>query len=100
MIKVNVSKDFKQIIIKGHAGYDEYGKDIVCASVSSIITTSINACLSFEQDSIKYEEKEGLVIIYVLKSNETTIKLIKNMINLLTELSKDYKKNITINKED
>ncbi len=98
MIKISISK--KQITIKGHAGYEEYGKDIVCAAVSSIVTTSINACLSLDEASIRYEEKEGLVIINVLKDNETTIKLINNMINMLEELAREYKKNITIIKED
>ena len=100
MIKVRISKDLKQITIKGHAGYDEYGKDIVCAAVSSIVTTSVNACLSLDESAIKYQESEGLVIIDVLKTSETTIKLIDNMINMLNDLAKDYKKNITIIKED
>ena len=100
MIKVNVSKNLKQITIKGHADYDEYGKDIVCAAVSSIVTTSINACLILDESSIKYEDKEGLVIIDVLNTDETTIKLINNMINMLTELASTYKKNIKIIKED
>ena len=38
MIRINIKKN--TIIIKGHANYDKYGKDIVCASVSSIITTT------------------------------------------------------------
>ena len=100
MIKANISNDLKHLKIQGHAKYAEYGKDIVCAAVSSIITTSINACLTLSSDSIKYTEKEGLVEINVLKDDETTIKLINNMINMLTELAKQYKKNITIIKED
>ena len=100
MIKVRISKNLDSITIKGHAGYAEAGKDIVCAAVSSIVTTSINACLILDDESIKYEEKEGLVIIDVLNHNETTIKLINNMINMLTELAENYKKNITIIKED
>ena len=39
MIKVKaVSKGnyLQKIEIKGHANYDDYGKDIVCAAVSSI----------------------------------------------------------------
>ena len=98
MIKVKVSKN--QITIKGHANYAEHGQDIVCAAVSSIVTTSINACLSLDGSSIKYEENEGLVIIDILNDSETTIKLINNMINMLTELANTYKKNITIIKED
>ena len=100
MIKVNISNNLKQIFIKGHAEYAEYGKDIVCAAVSSIVATSINACLTLSSDSIKYTEKEGLVEINVLKEDEATIKLINNMINMLIELAKQYKKNITIIKED
>ena len=48
MIKVNyvVSNNLiKSVSIKGHAFYDTYGKDIVCAAVSSIVTTTINDIL-------------------------------------------------------
>ena len=51
MIKIK-EKDNK-IIISGHASFDEYGKDIVCASVSSIVITSINAILRYNN---KWEE--------------------------------------------
>lgn len=34
MIRVFVNKD--KIEVKGHSGYDDYGKDIVCSSVSKI----------------------------------------------------------------
>ena len=47
MIKVNIKNNI--IIITGHAGYDDFGKDIVCASVSSIVITSINLCLRFNK---------------------------------------------------
>ena len=50
MIKINVRKDL--VTISGHANYDEYGKDIVCASVSSIVYTTVNGILNIEKDSI------------------------------------------------
>ena len=34
-----------EIVIKGHAGYDIAGKDIVCASVSSVAICSVNATI-------------------------------------------------------
>ena len=43
MIKVEIENN--KIEIKGHANYDDYGKDIVCASVSSIVITTINAII-------------------------------------------------------
>ncbi len=96
MIRVEVKKEnkkIKEIILSGHALYDDYGKDIVCASVSSIVITTINAILSIDDKSINYEEKNGLTI-KVIKDDIVTNKLINNMINMLLELEKDYPKNI------
>ena len=55
MIKVNIAKN--KIIIAGHAGYSEKGKDIVCASVSTLVISSINACLKIDQDFLEYKEE-------------------------------------------
>ena len=94
MIKINISKD--EITIKGHSGYAEEGFDIVCASVSSICITTVNALLSIDEDCIEYEENDGYLNIKMKKHNETIDKLIDNMINLLKELEKNYKKYIEI----
>ena len=31
------------LVARGHAGYDEEGRDIVCAAVSTLMTTAANA---------------------------------------------------------
>ena len=93
MIKVVV--DNNKIEISGHANFDDYGKDIVCASVSSIVITTINACIEIDEDSIYYEDKEKL-IIEIKKENEVIKKLINNMVFMLESLEKDYPKNIKI----
>ena len=95
MIKVNINKN--KIIISGHANFDNVGKDIVCASVSSIIYTSINAILSINENAIKFEDKKDL-IIEIISNDHITKKLIENMILLLKELEKEYPKNIKISK--
>lgn len=103
MIKVQITvtdNNIKKINIKGHAGYDDYGKDIVCSSVSSITITTINAILMFDKNYISYNEKKDNFEIIINENNEITNKLIQNMINLLTELSQDYPKNIKIEEED
>ena len=56
MIKVNcvVSNGLiSKISIKGHADYDTLGKDIFCAAVSSIVTTTINNVIALEDETIK-----------------------------------------------
>ena len=94
MIKISISKD--EITVKGHSGYSEAGSDIVCASVSSILITTVNALLSIDEDCISYEENDAYLNIKIKKHNEIIDKLIDNMINLLKELEKDYKKFIEI----
>lgn len=99
MIKVNcvVSNGLiNKISIKGHADYDTLGKDIVCAAVSSIVTTTINNIITLEENAIKYDTKEGNVNITVLRNNEITDKLLNVMINMLKELAIDYPQNIKI----
>ncbi len=102
MIQVTYQKEnnyFKRIIIKGHAGYAQYGYDIVCSSVSSIITTSINGILSLDENALEVTDNGQEMIIKVLKKDEITTKLLENMFMLFEELEKQYPKNITIRKE-
>lgn len=94
MIKVEIENN--KIEIKGHANYDDYGKDIVCASVSSIVITTINAIIEFDPESIYYEDLNNRILIEKLKGDDITNKLINNMIELLEELEKSYKDNIKI----
>ena len=90
MIKVKVDYDdnlIKKVKVTGHAGYDDYGKDIVCASVSSIVITSVNLIYKLNKDIIKVIEDKGLIEINVLKEDETINMVLKNMIDMLKELS-------------
>ena len=94
MIKINVSKD--HITIKGHSGFGVEGTDIVCASVSSIAITTVNALLRTYEGCISYEESDGYLDIVVNKHNDVVDKLIDNMIDLFKELEVKYKKYIQI----
>ena len=94
MIKINITD--KKITIKGHAGYDEYGRDIVCASASSIAITTINAILSFDSEAINYEQKKDELIINVLKNDKYTKTLLNNMISMFEELASQYEENIKV----
>jgi len=102
MIKVNVKYENKhvyELVIKGHAGYDVHGKDIVCAAVSSMAITTVNNIIALD-DSIDYEENSGLLIIRVKRDTEVNNKLLDNLVRMLTELKSQYPKNIEIRNED
>ena len=100
MIKVNIIGKNDKIEILGHAMYDDFGKDIVCAGVSSVVITTINGILTFNKDYLKYEVGKDKFEIEILTHNEIVDNLINNMINMLKELEIDYPKNINIRKEN
>jgi len=79
--------------------YDDFGKDIVCAAVSSTIITSINACLSIDESSLIYDDRDGLDI-EVRKNDIVTTKIIDSMISNLKQLEEAYPKNIQIKEEN
>ncbi|MBP3461355.1 MAG: ribosomal-processing cysteine protease Prp [Bacilli bacterium] len=99
MIKVNIKKEdniITNIKIDGHAGYGISGTDIVCASVSSIVITSINAIIKLDNEALDYKQDEGFVEVNIKKHNKYVDILIENMISLLKELENQYKKYIKI----
>ena len=97
MIKVKVTKE--NISILGHANYDDYGKDIVCSSASSIMITTINAIMMFDKNYITYEQKKNDFEIVINKNDKIVDNLIENMINMFIQLQEDYPKNIKIEEE-
>ena len=102
MITVTIKKnknEIKQIEMKGHALYDTLGKDIVYAGVSSILTTTVNAILRFNENYIRFHEAKTFVLD-VLVWDDVVEKLLINMIDLLKELSISYPENIKIREEE
>ena len=99
MIKVVIKKDnntINGIAIDGHSGYGEAGSDIVCASVSSICITTVNALIRIDSSCIDYDDKDGHLEVDIKKHSEIIDVIIDNMVDLLNELEKDYKKYIKI----
>lgn len=99
MIKVRVIKEnakYTNVTIKGHANFDDYGKDIVCSAVSSIVTTTVNGILAIDEGSLSFDKKDGLLIIKEINDDKITQTLIENMISLLKDLENDYKENIEV----
>ena len=102
MIRVEINKKnnvIESIHCIGHAGYANYGKDIVCASFSTMIITTINAILTFDQDAISYTDTNDLEIINIKKDNITN-NLLNNLVNMIYEIRDNYNKNINIKEED
>ena len=99
MINVKIEKEnakYKKVTILGHALYDDYGKDIVCAAVSSIATTTVNGILALNKNSLSYMVSKKGLSIDIKNTDETTQILIGNMVSLLKELEVNYPENIEV----
>ena len=102
MIRVEINKKnnvIESIHCIGHAGYADYGKDIVCASFSTMIITTINAILEFDKDAISYTDTNNLEIINIKKDNITN-GLLNNLVHMIKELKENYDKNINVKEEN
>lgn len=99
MIKISCEKKENVIIrltVKGHAYYAEESKDIVCASVSSMVICSVNAIISIDENALSYSIDDGFIDVSNIKDDNITQKIINNLFNMLKELEAEYPKNIKI----
>lgn len=51
------------LTIRGHAGYAEHGKDIVCAAISTLVQSLVYSVVGLTEDKIQYDIKPGTVDI-------------------------------------
>lgn len=103
MIRIQVIEKqglIQEFVLRGHADYDEYGKDIVCAAVSATYLCTANACLSINPKSIQVASESDVQTLQVVSLDEITQKLLHNMIHCLEDLEKQYPKNIKLDKEE
>ena len=57
MIEVHITQN--SLTVKGHAGYAERGKDIVCAAVSALAQGLVHSLSVLTDDEISAEVKSG-----------------------------------------
>lgn len=63
--KYTVDENTHTLVVSGHANYDEYGRDIVCAGVSALVQALIGWIEEnhYRAECISIEHKAGEVII-------------------------------------
>ncbi len=97
MIQVDVFSDSNGvpagIEIKGHAGYDEYGRDIICAAVSALALNMANSVEKFTEDEFKgsTDEKTGRFTFRFTGAVSPESKLLMDSLILgLTNIAESY----------
>lgn len=83
----------------GHANYNEYGKDIVCSAVSSIIIGALNAIENI--DNFDVTIKSGEVKVKSKKEiSSHDIVVIQTMIIQLQTVENEFKDNLKITRRE
>lgn len=87
MIKITIkrsSDQYKEFQICGHAEYDDYGSDIVCASISILAIHTVNALDTFTDAhfTLEQDEKKGLIRLTFEKELEADAKLLMDALVL------------------
>lgn len=101
IVKHSKEKQIKEIKVSGHAQSAVYGRDLVCAAVSSAAVGIANALV--EYDFLKnnmgtIDLKEGYLQIKVDNSNEKIQVVLETFVTILTTIEISYSKYIKITK--
>ena len=59
IVEKNRNKEFVRFICSGHAEFDEYGRDIVCAALSMLVINTVNSIDSLTNCVIKVTADEA-----------------------------------------
>ena len=94
MIKINILYDEVSLFcsIRGHAKYAEYGKDIVCSSISTISQYMLMV-LSYKYQ-MPYNLEKGKMEFYIEKLAKEDLIWIEYFIDVIGIIKKQFPKNI------
>ena len=98
MISVEIKKidsKISEVIVKGHANYSTKGKDIVCASATTILIYSLNLIEKLGL-KITYQLEEGYSKLINDANNELVDKIFETIEYSFNSLYEEYPKNIFI----
>lgn len=85
--------DYKDFICSGHAGFGEYGRDIVCASVSVLVINTINSLeeLAKEKIVVESDEKDGRIYCQFEKPlQESSRILVDSLVLGISQIAGQY----------
>jgi uncharacterized protein YsxB (DUF464 family) len=94
-VAVNRNKDgdYTAFICSGHAGFAEYGNDIVCSAVSLLVINTINSLdeITHEPMDVNGDEKKGLITCkFRNRLQDSSRVLVDSMILGLQSIEKQY----------
>lgn len=103
MIRIDVKLHqglIQELLVRGHAGYAESGKDLVCAGVSCIMYGTYNALVELSKDGFSYKLNEGYFKINTDKTDTITQTVLKTALVQLETMHTSYADYIKMKKTE
>lgn len=94
MIKVRIRPE--RIEISGHAGYAEYGKDIVCAGVTALTQTLIQSIENLTDDKIEYRISPGKVEVEYRNLSEKSKTLVDSFFIGICLIAEEFPEHVKV----
>lgn len=94
MIVVKVREN--SLTIYGHAGYAEFGKDIVCAAVSALTQSFIKSVETLTTDKLKYKISSGNAVILHGDLSEKSQTLLDSFFIGICMIANEFPENVRI----
>lgn len=99
MIKIEFFKSESMLTgfeVSGHAMFDEYGKDIICAFVSSACLMTANTVTEVMGIKANAVANDGYMKLQITDSHSTAQDILNGLLLHMTELAKDYPQNVKV----
>ena len=94
MITATVTKDtngiYKGFVVKGHALFEDAGKDIVCSAVSILTINTVNSIEEFTNSDFVLESKDGIELFFKDIPDERATLLMDSLVLGLKGISENY----------
>ena len=106
MITATVLKRERQtygFVISGHSGYEDAGKDIVCAAVSVLAENTINAIEAFTDDTVdvlETDHREGFLNYRLKTVSDKAALLLDTLVLGLNDISRSYSSFVKVRVEE
>lgn len=104
MTKIKILKNdgnFVGFVVKGHSGYAESGSDLVCASISILVYTTLNslnkvAGIDENDMDVNIDEEKGFTSLKLKKVDNSTDIIFNVFIVGITMLVENYADYVTL----
>lgn len=106
MIHVTVKREhptkiIRETTVSGHALYDDYGKDIVCAAVSAVVINLINASEVLLHVPLETRQDDGEIVCRVphipkRSTAEHVQLLMETLVYSLKSIAEEYPSSISV----